>query len=300
MMATAKNQSKKGIGARSDVPKKQEVKSNLKARKRFRLIVYIVFMLAWVGASMIASQLLVGITMSLILGSEALSQPLYITLYSAFSYILMLILVVGVPVGYYLKTNPMNKIKDKAGDRTKPKLKSERRRIVLHKVKNTMGLRGLPTWTDIGLSIVGFFASLLLAIVFVAFFNMFPWFNASETQDVGFSQYMVGIDRIIAFVALVVIAPIAEELVFRGWLYGKLREKTSREVSNLASILISTICVSLLFGLMHFQWNVGVNVFAMSLILCGLREITGTIYAGILMHMIKNGVAFYFLYVLGI
>ena len=41
------------------------------------------------------------------------------------------------------------------------------------------------------------------------------------------------------------------------------------------------------------------NVFALSVALCVLREITGTIYAGILTHMIKNGVAFYLLYVMG-
>jgi hypothetical protein len=29
----------------------------------------------------------------------------------------------------------------------------------------------------------------------------------------------------------------------------------------------------------------------MSIVLCGLREVTGTIYAGILMHMIKNAIA---------
>ena len=30
-----------------------------------------------------------------------------------------------------------------------------------------------------------------------------------------------------------------------------------------------------------------------------LREITGTIYAGVLTHMLRNGVAFYYLYVIG-
>jgi hypothetical protein len=35
----------------------------------------------------------------------------------------------------------------------------------------------------------------------------------------------------------------------------------------------------------------------MSIFMCIARELTGTIYAGILMHMIRNGIAFYFLYV---
>ena len=62
-----------------------------------------------------------------------------------------------------------------------------------------------------------------------------------------------------------------------------------------AAVLIT----SLVFGVMHFQWNVGVNVFALSVVLCVMREVTGTIYAGILLHMLKNGVAFYLLYVMG-
>ena len=166
--------------------------------------------------------------------------------------------------------------------------------------RTSMGLKGLPTWSDIGLAPVGFFVYLLLAAGVTSLFSLFPWFDATEVQEVGFNSYIVGFDRVVAFVTLVVIAPIAEELVFRGWLYGKMREKFNLKVSNNVSMVISIILVSVLFGVLHMQWNVGVNVFAMSIVLCGLREITGTVYAGILMHMIKNGVAFYLLYVLGI
>ena len=264
--------------------------------KKLKLAIYVVFMLSWVGAAMIASQLIVGTIMSLFLGREELSQPIVTALYSAFSYLLMLFLVIGAPICYYLKT--MNKQKSKT--KIDEKIKAENRKKVFRQAKNILGLRGLPTWTDIGLAIVGFIVSLIVAMGLVALFSLFPWFDASESQNVGYGYYLSGMNRVIAFIALVVIAPIAEELVFRGWLYGKLRIKTSKEASDLASIFISSVAVSLLFGVMHFQWNVGVNVFAMSLILCGLREITGTIYAGILMHMIKNGLAFYYLYVLGV
>ena len=99
----------------------------------------------------------------------------------------------------------------------------------------------------------------------------------------------MGIERGVAFIALVVIAPIAEEIVFRGWLYGKLRVNIPKWVA----ILIT----SLVFGAIHMQWNVGITVFAMSVVNCILREITGTIYAGTLVHMINNGVAFYLVYV---
>ena len=104
----------------------------------------------------------------------------------------------------------------------------------------------------------------------------------------------------LAFITLVVIAPIAEELVFRGYLYGRMREKFSQVTTQLTAAIIASLLVSILFGIVHLQWNVGVNVFALSLVACAMREFTGTIYAGILLHMIKNGLAFYFLFVLGI
>ena len=66
-----------------------------------------------------------------------------------------------------------------------------------------------------------------------------------------------------------------------------------RKMSAVPAILI----VSLLFGLVHGQWNVGVVVFTMSIAMCLIRELTGTIWGGILVHMIKNGLAFYALYV---
>ena len=103
---------------------------------------------------------------------------------------------------------------------------------------------------------------------------------------------MFGLERGLAFITLVVIAPIIEEIIFRGWLYGKLRII----IPKWLAILIT----SLLFGLIHMQWNVGISVFAMSIVTCTLREITGTIYSGILVHMINNGVAFCLVYIVGI
>jgi membrane protease YdiL (CAAX protease family) len=100
-------------------------------------------------------------------------------------------------------------------------------------------------------------------------------------------------DRVIGFVALVIFAPIAEEIIFRGWLYGKLKKY--------CKTVIAIVLTSILFGFMHGQWNVGITVGIMSAIMCVERELTGSIYAGIITHMLKNGIAFWYLYiVLGI
>ena len=233
----------------------------------------IFLMLAWVFASVVVSQVIMGYLLVWILGKEQFVQPLWTAIYSALSYILTVLLVVLVPL----------------------KLMK-----IWHVNRKDLGLDKLPTWTDIGLAPVGFIIAIILAAIVTSVFSNFSWFDAEAVQDVGFSYYLVGFNKIIAFFALVVVAPIAEEIIFRGWLYGLIRKETSAKMANIWSVVLSSFLVSFLFGLVHFQWNVSVNVFAMSLVLCAMREITGTIYSGILMHMIKNGVAFWLLYVMGV
>lgn len=237
-------------------------------------VIIVALMVVWVLASIIASQFVVGWLMVWLLGRETLTQPVWTAIYSLVSYLVAMALIIFVPPRLAKKWKFLSK-----NDADKPTDRKE------------LGLSGMPTWTDIGLAPIAFVVSTILAAVLTWIFTVFPWFNAEQAQDVGFSTYLTPGDRVIAFLVLVVLAPIVEEIIFRGWLYGKMRNRLSAPWA----ILI----VSLLFGLVHFQWNVSVNVFALSVALCVLREITGTIYAGILTHMIKNGVAFYLLYVMG-
>ena len=254
--------------ARSKTPKKQGW-----------MIAFKVFlMLIWVAVAIIASQFSIGFLMISALGESTFDQPVWTAIFSALSYTLAMALVVLPPIIWRRRVKKAEKTDE----------------------RNVLGLRGLPTWTDIGLAPVGFLAYYLLAILIVLIFSLFPWFDAEQVQDVGFNFLASGFDRIVAFITLVVVAPIAEEIIFRGWLYGKMRSELLKKLPDWASMVISILLVSILFGVLHGQWNVGVNVFAMSVVLCGLREITGTIYAGILLHMLKNGIAFYALYILGI
>jgi membrane protease YdiL (CAAX protease family) len=45
------------------------------------------------------------------------------------------------------------------------------------------------------------------------------------------------------------------------------------------------------------QWAVALDTMVLSLMLCTLREYTGAIWAGVLVHAIKNGLAFYLLFI---
>ncbi|MBQ8985129.1 CPBP family intramembrane metalloprotease [Candidatus Saccharibacteria bacterium] len=236
-------------------------------KQGWRTFLLVLFLLAWVFVVLISTELLIGVIMAWALPPETFNSPLVTTIYSVISYGLALFIIVYVPPKIFKKSE------------------------IMRSTRERMGLNGLPTWTDIGLAPIGYVASILIAAGITLLFSLFPWFNADEVQELGYNLYMQGGERVLAFISLVILAPIVEELVFRGWLYGKLRLKVPKA--------IAVLIVSLLFGLVHFQWNVGISVFAMSIITCSLREVTGTIYAGTLVHMINNCVAFFMVFMLG-
>ena len=247
-------------------------------------------MILWIIASIIAAQYIVGFLMIMIIGQEDFLNPLPTAIFSALSYILAFLMIILLPPLF-------SKFFEKRPSSTQQKkTKAKTRFVSIH----TLGIDKWVTWTDIGLSIGGIVVYFILAAILLSIFSIFPWFNAEQAQNIGFNTSLYGFERMLAFLTLVVVAPIAEELIFRGYLYGKMREKFSQVTSEIWSVIISALLVSVVFGIVHMQWNVGVNVFAMSLVACALREYTGTIYAGILLHMIKNGLAFCFLFVLGI
>lgn len=219
----------------------------------------------WVLASFLAAQLLVVaifLVLRMVNVTIALDQVVLQSVLAAVVYVLTLGILIGLP--WWLK----------------------RRRTS----RQDIGLTGLPTWLDLGLGPAGFVVYLLASAAVVALVSaLVPAFDSTQAQETGFEGLTMQYEYLLAFATLVVLAPIAEEILFRGYLYGKLRKNIP--------LLPAIIVTSLLFGFVHFQWNVGVDVFVLSVVACILREITGTIWAGILLHMIKNGVAFYFLFI---
>jgi membrane protease YdiL (CAAX protease family) len=157
--------------------------------------------------------------------------------------------------------------------------------------KQEFGLQRLPSWLDLGLAPAGFVVYMISSVLLVAAATaLVPSINLEQVQETGFENIGHRYEYLIAFVTLVVVAPLAEEILFRGYLYGKLRKLA-------VPVWIVILVVSLLFAAVHGQWNVALDVFALSIVLCVLREMTGSIWAGILLHMIKNSVAFYFLFI---
>lgn len=202
---------------------------------------------------------------------QSMNQVIYATIVAAVAYVVALVIVIGVPLYAWKRTT----------------------------TAKDLGAHDWPSWMDIALSVPAFVVYIICSGVFMALLaSVFPGINVEQAQELPFSQSMLGAQwqYLLAFVTMVVLAPLAEELLFRGYLYGKLRKT--------APVWLSVLVASVAFGLAHLwvgngplQWAVAIDTFVLSLMLCALREYTGAVWAGVLLHAIKNGLAFYLLFV---
>ena len=156
-----------------------------------------------------------------------------------------------------------------------------------------IGLGRRPAWRDLKKAGLGFLAFYVILIVATAIVSaLFHSFNTQQTQNVGFNTLNTTIDGIAAFVSLVILPPLGEETLVRGYLYSGLRTRWK--------FLPAMLVTSLLFGLAHLQlgdgaaalWAAGLDTFVLSLVLVYLREMTGALYAGMLVHSLNNVIAF--------
>lgn len=127
---------------------------------------------------------------------------------------------------------------------------------------------------------------------------LIPSLNLNQHQDVGFQRSGTSLDMLLAFVSLVVLPPLAEETVFRGFLYTGLRRRFP--------FVLSALITSALFAIPHLQfgdgapllWVAALDTFVLSLVLCYVRERTDSLWPGIFIHALKNGIAFVALFLI--
>src|SRR5690606_26513272 len=127
------------------------------------------------------------------------------------------------------------------------------------------------------------------AVLTMAVMVAFPNIDMTQEQQVGFDDISQGYEYVLAFLTLVIIAPVAEEVLIRGYLYGRIRKYFS--------VVAAAAATAVLFSAMHVQLNVAISLLPIGIILVVLREKTGSIWAGIFLHMLKNGIAYYLLFI---
>lgn len=128
--------------------------------------------------------------------------------------------------------------------------------------------------------------------------RIFPSINVNQPQDLGFSANQHGTDLAMTFISLVILPPLVEETVMRGFLFTSLRQKLH--------VGVAALITSALFAAAHLEWGsnapllwvAAIDTFSLSLVLCYLRYKTGSLWAGITLHALKNVIAFVSLFVL--
>ncbi len=135
--------------------------------------------------------------------------------------------------------------------------------------------------------LIGYFAYFAITVV-LANIGKLLRLDLDQPQDLGFTNLQTT-DLVITFILLVVLVPLTEELLFRGFLFRVFRKRTS--------FWITAVLVSGLFGMVHGLVGVGIDVFALSLVLCYLRETTNSLWPGIILHGLKNAIAFTVVYI---
>jgi membrane protease YdiL (CAAX protease family) len=87
--------------------------------------------------------------------------------------------------------------------------------------------------------------------------------------------------KVLVIIAAVVIAPLAEETLFRGFVYGVLKRYTDAPFAALSS--------SLMFAIIHMHVGSLVPLWMLAVLLCIAYEISGSLLAPMLLHAIFNG-----------
>lgn len=254
------------FAAAEQVPTEQDdgVASNLTPWQiAWRVIGWVVWIVAvWLLSSLMVSALIV--FMRSRVGYNALGDTIGSALIQVLQLVLMLVVAVNIP--YRLGRDKL--------------LTPAKRRAARMKL---LGIGRLPSKEDILPWLLGVVGYYLLAFILTALASLvLPDSLMTQEQYTGFNVNSWG-GAILVVSILAIITPIFEELIFRGFLLGKLQQLTG--------FWPAAVITSLLFAVAHGQVNVGLVTFVLSMIACYLRKRTGATWAGIGLHMVVNLVA---------
>ena len=156
-----------------------------------------------------------------------------------------------------------------------------------------------PKLRDIGYALAGFgvYFVTYAFVVYSLIKAYLPQIDTKQAQELGFSKASTGTDLIYIFLALVILPPLVEEILVRGFLFTGLKARLN--------LLPAALVTSFVFASAHLQagsgkpllWTAAADTFVLSMVLVYLRHRTGSLWPGIGVHFIKNGLAFVALFI---
>ena len=172
------------------------------------------------------------------------------------------------------------------------------------RVRTAIGLtRGTGLWKELGWGFCGWMMMLpLLAVGIVTMLILMALTGPGQTGT-GFDPTSQPVHPILLSIAdsnawmiiqvyfvAVIVAPIVEEIVFRGMLYRQLRSATAMMRVGW-SVALSTLIVSVIFAAIHPQGLVAIPALAsLAIGMTLMREWRGSLLGSMTMHACNNGI----------
>jgi membrane protease YdiL (CAAX protease family) len=150
-------------------------------------------------------------------------------------------------------------------------------------VPASFGLRRVPLRIAVGWALLAFVVFWILTAIYISLVGRPDQQELTrDLRDEASVSALVGYALLLAFVA-----PLAEELFFRGFVFGVLREKIG--------VVWGALATGLVFGLVHVAGSpietVGVLII-LGVLLCAVYERTGSLLPCIALHAINNAISF--------
>ncbi len=148
------------------------------------------------------------------------------------------------------------------------------------------GFKKIGVWKSILAILSAYFVYIGITIIIAAIIYHFkveiPGYEVQENILELFGE--TNLDLIFAGIAIVLIAPIAEEVFFRGFFL--------RALSNKWGIYYGSIASALVFSFLHYPWQSFIPIFILGLIINSLVIRYKSIWPAIGFHIFNNGIVF--------
>ncbi len=130
-----------------------------------------------------------------------------------------------------------------------------------------------PGWANTGLAVVMGFSISLVINLLIAITGISEWmYNMNPARYDMMDSLPLGWN----FIAICIFAPIAEELLFRGLVFGRMRKRTG--------FIAAAICSAAIFGVVHLDVVTGIAAFLIGVIMAVLYEYTGSLLLPMFFH----------------
>jgi len=148
------------------------------------------------------------------------------------------------------------------------------------------GLRATPFWPAVGWAATGLLSFFIVSGVYGVLVQ--PDTEQTTVQDLGGDQGAIGL--VVAGLMVIAVAPVVEEVFFRGFFYRALRTRLG--------VLVAASIDGLVFGIIHFQFDGADGLLILpplallGFVYCLVYEKTGSLFPVIGLHAFNNSLAY--------